>query len=492
MKQSGFLPLARVGSSLSLFCILLCIHINFTLAHFLPSGSEGVMDTVKIFFFAGSALGALLCPLFLPVPDGINKPLNFSIGFIVFLVALEFILRSMGFDVWLNSWTVRGIMAIPDGMLTTMGYGLFYLTWLQKRAAAGYRVNRTGRFCSLVLSIALLCSVLARYYSIPFLEAGIAAKDPLKGAEFSFNFIKWCIMVLGITAAASVFFLRYAVYASVTAPSDPPAGKTNWFVMLRLIGLVSVFTLLNGVLNMWTLPLYSDNAVFHPHYLTVAVAVAILTFFAGRSITSFIRRFMPPAIVLFILLSCAPLFKEYSQFNMIMSTLIAIAHYTTWVVFTTAVVELYVGGFLFYGAVSVIYFSVAFAFLAPVIGPLVPDGIEYSVLSIVIAAVLFMLLAFRLIFPKQPRSAAGQEQLPKMSDDEVSNMENIFKERCLSQREIEVAHLLVKEGLGKQEIGERLFITPGTAKIHISNIYQKFDVDNRAEFMSLFVKGAEI
>jgi DNA-binding NarL/FixJ family response regulator len=100
-----------------------------------------------------------------------------------------------------------------------------------------------------------------------------------------------------------------------------------------------------------------------------------------------------------------------------------------------------------------------------------------------------MLLAFRwLLFPKPPRSTARQEPFPAPLL-EGSNIENIFRERGLSQREIEVAHLLVKEGLGKKEIGERLYIAPGTAKIHISNIYQKFEVNNRAEFMALFVKS---
>jgi DNA-binding CsgD family transcriptional regulator len=174
------------------------------------------------------------------------------------------------------------------------------------------------------------------------------------------------------------------------------------------------------------------------------------------------------------------------------------------VVFTTAIVELYAGGFWFYGASIVIFFSVAFAFLAPVIGPFIPDGTKYRVLFIIIAVVLSMLLAFRwLLFPKlpqnalpqsapQPQSAAKPQGAFPASSLETSNLEDIFKERGLSQREIEVAKLLVNEGLMKNEIGKRLFITPGTAKIHISKIYQKFKVNNRAEFMTLFVKSEPV
>jgi len=491
MKQSGLFPLARLASSLSLLGILLCMHMSFTLAHFLPSGSRGAMYAVYIFYFAGIAIGAVLCPLFLPLPNGKSKPLFMSAGFIAFLVVLEFILRSLGFRVWLGSAAVRGIMAIPEGIETTMCYGLFYLTWLRWPAAlptTGRQANRTGRFCSLVLGAALLGSVLACYYSVPLMEAGIAAEDPLKGATLVFDFIKWCMAVLGVLAAAAVFLMRYAADGNAHAGSAANAVTTDRPVILRLIGFAVVFTVLNGLLDMRALPLYSDKAFYHPHYLTVAAAVLFLGFLAGRSVKLFIRRFLLPAIILFILFSCLPLFEDYPRLNMVMNTLVAIAHYTAWVVFTTAIVELYAGGFWFYGAATVIFFSVVFAFLAPVIGPFVPDGTKYRVLFTVIAAVLFMLLAFRwLLFPK-PRSVTRQEPFPAPFL-EGSNIENIFRERGLSQREIEVARLLVKEGLGKKEIGERLYIAPGTAKIHISNIYQKFEVNNRAEFMALFVKS---
>jgi len=478
MKQS---LLARIAASLAILGILLCIHLTFTLAHFLPSESKGVMDAVYIFFFAGAALGAVLCPLFLPAPGGKSKPLPMGIGFIALLTAVECILRSFGVHVWLSSVTVRSVMAIPEGMLTTMCYGLFYLTWLRKpdsAQAANGQANRTGRFCSLVLCAALLGSVLVRYYSIPLLEAGAA--DPV---TLIFNVIKWCMATVGVFAAASVFLAHNGKSAAYER-----AIKTDWPTILRLIGLASVFTILNGLQGMRMMPLYllyANKSLNYGHYLTVAIVVPILGLLAGRSIERFIRWFLPPIIVLFILVSCLPLFEEDPQFNMIMSTLVAISHYTIWVVFTTAVVECYGAGgrfrgFWFYGMSGAIFFSVVFAFLAPAVDPFVPDSTEYRVLFIVIAAVSFMLLAFKLIFPKQ--------RLALSSAPATSAFDDIFRERGLSQREIEVARLLVKEGYGTKEIGKRLYIAAGTAKLHISKIYQKFGVNNRAEFMALFVK----
>jgi len=493
MKQNGLLPFARLGASLALFGILLCMHMTFTMVHFLPSGSGSVMYAVYIFYFIGIPLGAVLCPLFLPLPAGKPKPLYMSLGFIAILIALEFSLRSLGFRVWFDSAVVRGIMAIPEGIETTLCYGLFYLTWL-RQPAPGAQTNRTGRYCSLILGAALLSSVLACYYSIPLMEKSIAALDPLKGAEWVFNGIKWCMIIIGVFAAAGVFLMRNAAGAPVsgsvpagneTANSRIAAVKTDWPVILRLIGFAEVFTLLNGVTDMRALPLYTYKAIYHPNYLITAAAVIILGFLAGRSISRFIRWFLLPTIILLLLFTCLPLFENHPKINITISTLVSIAHYTAWVVFTTAIVELYTGGFWFYAAATIIFSSVALAFLAPVIGPFIPDGTEYQVLFIVIATVSFMLLSFRwLLFPRQ-----REEPLSEASLHETASLENIFRERGLSQREIEVANLLIKEGIGKQEIGERLFITPGTAKIHISKIYQKFKVKTRAEFMALFMKG---
>jgi len=486
MKQNGLLPLTRLASSLALFGILLCMHVTFTLAHFLSSNSINTMYAVYIFYFAGIAVGVVLCPMFLPVPTGKQKPLFMSIVFIAFLVIFEFIMRSLGFLTWLSSAAVRGIMAFPEGILTTACYGLFYITWL-RRPAAVHRVNRTGRFCSLIFSVILLCSVLARYYSVPLLETGMALEEPIYGALVVFNFIKWCIPILvGICAVASLILIR--VSANISAPSNTniPAVKTDLPIILRLIGLASVFTILNALLDMRALPLYSEKAIYHPNYLIVSALVILLCFFAGRSTSNFIRRFTFPAVIVFILISCLPLFENYPQIDMIMSTLLSIGHYTAWVVFTTAIVEWYSGGFWFYGASTVIFSTVAFAFLAPVIDPFVPDSAEYRVLYTAIAAVLFLLLAFRwLIFPKM----LVKQQTPFFASAfETTNLDDIFKRHELSKREIEVANLLVKEGLGRTEIGERLCITPGTVKIHISRIYQKFDVINRGEFMALFIK----
>ncbi|HUP24968.1 MAG TPA: response regulator transcription factor [Thermoanaerobaculia bacterium] len=52
--------------------------------------------------------------------------------------------------------------------------------------------------------------------------------------------------------------------------------------------------------------------------------------------------------------------------------------------------------------------------------------------------------------------------------------------QTLTTRELEIARL-VAEGLRNRAIGERLFITEGTVKIHLHRIYEKLGVDGRLE-----------
>ena len=50
--------------------------------------------------------------------------------------------------------------------------------------------------------------------------------------------------------------------------------------------------------------------------------------------------------------------------------------------------------------------------------------------------------------------------------------------RLLTQREIEIVRL-VTAGLTNKEIGARLFVTEGTVKVHLHNIFEKLQVRDR-------------
>lgn len=58
----------------------------------------------------------------------------------------------------------------------------------------------------------------------------------------------------------------------------------------------------------------------------------------------------------------------------------------------------------------------------------------------------------------------------------------------LTPREHEVLELLV-EGLNNPEISERLYISIGTTRTHVSNIFSKLGVSNRAEAITLALRN---
>jgi len=59
----------------------------------------------------------------------------------------------------------------------------------------------------------------------------------------------------------------------------------------------------------------------------------------------------------------------------------------------------------------------------------------------------------------------------------------------LTEREREVA-ALVAQGLTNRQIGERLFITEGTAKLHVKHILQKLDMTSRAQIAARVAEGS--
>ena len=54
--------------------------------------------------------------------------------------------------------------------------------------------------------------------------------------------------------------------------------------------------------------------------------------------------------------------------------------------------------------------------------------------------------------------------------------------KSLTRRELEIVRL-VAEGLRNREIAQRLFVTEGTVKLHLHNVYEKLGVDGRMELL---------
>jgi DNA-binding CsgD family transcriptional regulator len=335
---------------------------------------------------------------------------------------------------------------------------------------------------------------------VPLLEISSVASDPPMAIAVMVNVIKWFMIGAGLLCAVCFILLKKEkpIERSHTVLHEAPEriAKTDWVMIARLVGLSVLFSLINAVMETGLFPFMGgiEAKRYTPHTMTVIAAICLCAFLAGRySINRFLQWFLPPAIMLFIFLPCLVLFDGYPGFILLISTLVSIFRFSLWIIFTVAIVECYAPygkGFWFFGLTSLVHYTGALSFLGPAINRAVPSGIEFTVLLMCISAVLFVFLSLRIIFPKTlPVTAAeAQPSAAKMpSITSFKNFEDTFREHKLSRREIEVAALLIQEGLGANEIGNRLFISERTVNDHIASIYRKFAVRKRGEFMAMFV-----
>ena len=72
----------------------------------------------------------------------------------------------------------------------------------------------------------------------------------------------------------------------------------------------------------------------------------------------------------------------------------------------------------------------------------------------------------------------------------ISYLETFFQNHELTRREKETAFLLM-EGFTNKKIAEKLILSTVTVKSHATNIYRKFKVKSRAEFMAKMYKEKE-
>jgi two-component system, NarL family, nitrate/nitrite response regulator NarL len=88
--------------------------------------------------------------------------------------------------------------------------------------------------------------------------------------------------------------------------------------------------------------------------------------------------------------------------------------------------------------------------------------------------------------------AAGQRLLPRLSPEQAVPREQgnvAIRENALAvltDRERQIMRL-VSEGLSNKAIGRRLNIADGTIKVHLHNIYQKLEINNRTVLAALAI-----
>jgi hypothetical protein len=184
------LRIAQAAGFLCLLAAMLMIFLSFTLFDFLPPASRKVTLAVYILNLMGSALGAVLCPLFLPLPGAKPKPLWRSALFLALLLLPNMVIRTIGLDFWLHSLPARIIQALNSGMFYPLGYGIFFLSWRYTEIPGVARYPIYPPPPPTGMAAALMAAVAARIYSIPLMElAGLTAGHvfPVRAGQMDYS-----------------------------------------------------------------------------------------------------------------------------------------------------------------------------------------------------------------------------------------------------------------------------------------------------------------
>jgi DNA-binding CsgD family transcriptional regulator len=79
----------------------------------------------------------------------------------------------------------------------------------------------------------------------------------------------------------------------------------------------------------------------------------------------------------------------------------------------------------------------------------------------------------------------------KVADKQVVETNVLQKKELLSKREIEILAAFAK-GFTYQDISDALFISPHTVRTHIKNIYQKLEINSKAEAVKIAIESGWI
>jgi DNA-binding CsgD family transcriptional regulator len=386
------------------------------------------------------------------------------------IFAPNLIIRFLGLDFWLGSRPAQLTMNVSSGMMYTLCYGLYFMPMRSEGAGRGH-------WHTMLLAIALVIGITVRYFSVPLLgRIGLAA-DPRAALAAVFGVLKW---IMAFTAASAAWCAALRDDAA-SGHEQPP--RSNSQLIASVIGMFTVFSVLIMLLEARPFFLLSGVTNGYQYFFpAVAAGVLLMAFYARR--LAFLRSIVIGIAVLMIVMSCLSLFHDYPLFVIGLNTFVSIAHYIMMAVFPALIIEHYRGRYWFYLFAISIHAAQSFSTIGPALNLRIPIRLEVSILMSTVAAALFMVLSIRFLFNKTlllKRNDAESPRTPTIAD--------IFKQRGLSERETEIASLIVEKGMSNKDIAERIFLAEGTVDVYISKIYRKFHVKGRTEFMAMFIRG---
>lgn len=109
--------------------------------------------------------------------------------------------------------------------------------------------------------------------------------------------------------------------------------------------------------------------------------------------------------------------------------------------------------------------------------------IQGRILSIEFISILYSVAAIRFLVPQLVSPTAREEKNTVFAAADDSTLKDFCDKFELTRRERDVVALLV-QGLSNADISSQIFISEGTVKAHVHNIYTKLGVNSRLQLLS--------
>ena len=433
-----------------------------------------------LFYMIGILLSALVLPLLLPLRDLRDKmrPGRYRLRLMVtatFFLPNIFV-RLQGPQVWFESPVNYIIMAFGNGAIAALVYGLFFTLAARNRAFWSMAVFSAGLF-------------------VYHLAAGPGQKI-LPAIIIPLLFYGSGIIL--VIAGFFLFLYLASIPAGTSRAGDSEPGGPARQIAKNSFSFAWVFPVLAGfiffITNNFTDRLYIPIANlpfshgFHPSTIVTILALPILGLLADRVWRNFLDIFIYLHSALLIL-SPSMLFFTHSQ-------------PLFWVIFTLGTTAM----LLF---TNIVPFVIVDLYWKKDAGPkavprhpgcylswLLPIAILLIRLQVQVQTVPFRFIKLDNAYAILLLSLAGivffvfmQRGLKKTPARTTLNPVDILKKHKLTDRETEVALLMVEEGLSNEEIAARITRSTATVLSHLTQIYRKFSVQGRTEFMAKVLKA---
>ena len=419
----------------------------------------------SVFSSFGMICGSIFMPFILPMKKILqNGKLSIYRILPVLLMFLPgIILRITGFETWRVNPVVYIITNFFTGICTTVIFGLFICLCNTKR------IFRTCLSLSIGLFVFNIITELMRMLPL------------LPWNEFLFYFSGLIIITIGIL----VFLCLYQIDSAGRFKKDSSdAAKKPMLSVYCLLPAAAILVI--SWTNTFTEQLFIPvmQLPFHqrvnlPMILPIIV-LPFLGYLADIRWMKFLKLCLPICAALFLLTPSLLLHSESSLLFFILYSFTTLAIFLLYMIFPFIIMSLYKspGGWCWFLAVFVHMMRTSITGQAGFFRSF-SIGIEFEVIILSLSAIAFYALSCKslnLLHDINPVNARL----------ELSS-ENNYKSHNLTDREVQVARLLL-QGLNNDEIKNRLTLSLSSVKLYIGEIFKKYGVKSRAEFIASFVR----